>query len=617
MPLSAPAAHRLRAAGLAIAAVLLALSLAAMLLLGFGWALLRPLAERRASAALGRPVRIEAIRRTGGGLFDPVLAVTGLRVAQPAWAGPGVMLAVRELDLRLPVLPLLAGRARPRFLRLEGVRARLLRRVDGQANWDPEGPRDSRPGRSPDLRGLVVEDAQVALDDREHRHRYRLAIRSDAAGFRLAGPGDVAGSPATLSLAGPPLDRPGPWPFRAALRSRAVTLRAAGRMRAPLDIRHLSADVTGRGEGLQELGHAILTGLPETQPFRLTAFVVHDQPSWVIHRLSGTLGRSAVAGELEIRRQPDDRGFLKGSLRSTGLDLDDLASDRQLAQGRAEHRRTGDRLFPDVSIDLSKLRNLDGVLHLDVARLLHKGPSVFRTARGTLTLDHGVLTAAPLRVGLAAGEARGSLVVRHQAGAPLLLVDLRLTGGRFEALANTGGVVRGPVAARLKLAGHGGTARAAIGRAGGRIGVAGHGTIERRVALFLGADVGRGLFAGNRARADLRCLVADMAVARGVARPAPLVVDMDVARADGRGRVSLASERVALQLFGQPKKNSLLRLNGPIEAGGTLEHPTFNPPPQTKTVGGILKMFVHALGGPKRPVATDADCAGLTRRALR
>jgi hypothetical protein len=616
MFLSAPAIRRLRLAGIVVGGGAAVFLLAAVLLLGFGWGLLRPLAERRLAAAHDRPVRIGAIGRAGGGLFQPVLAIRDVTVGQPAWAGRGAMVELARAEVSLPVLPLLVGRVRPRLTRIDGLRAHLLRLADGRANW--EGRKRGEGDGGPDLGAVAIADAVVDLDDRRHQHRFALALRSDARGFRVNGPGQIAGVPATLALSGPAVGGNGPWPFQARITSPLVSLDARGTMAKPLDVGHFTAQLRSEGHDLTDLDHIIQAGLPASQPFRLTATIIHDKPAWIVRGLAGTLGRSDLRAELEVRKRPDDRTLLKGRFFSNGFDFDDLASDAQLAQAAAAARRTGPRVVPSTRIDLSKLRALDGVVQVDIRRLLSRKPSIFRTLSGTLTLDHGVLTAAPLRSQLAAGTLAGSAVVRHQAGRPLLLLDLRLRGGRLERLFRTNGIVDGPLDAHIKLSGHGETVRDAVAQGQGRIGVAGlNGSLTRRVALLLGADVGRGLFAGNSERTGLRCLVADFALSHGVARAGPLVIDTDVARADGQGQVRLADERILIHLTGSPKKNSALRLNGPITVAGTLSQPTINPPPQTKTVGGLLKMVGKALGGDRQPLGQDADCRGLAARALR
>lgn len=615
--MSGPSAtRRLKIAGLAVGGAILLLSIGAILLLSFGWGLLRPIAERRLSASLDRRVTIGRIHRLGGGPFDPLLGIEDVRVAQPAWIGPGEMLRLREARVRLPVPGLLAGRPRPAIMLLDGMRLTLARDASGRANWERPAP-EHPTGPAPDLRRLVVHDAVIALDDAMHRHRFLTCLTIDARGFRLAGPGDVAGSPATIAVEGPHVGGGGPWPFRAAIRSPRVTLLARGRMDAPLDPDRFTAAARASGHDLADLGSLIEAGLPRTQPFRLAATIRHDRPTWMVGGLSGTIGRSNLAGAISVRKR-GDRMRIDGALSSTGFDFEDLASDAWLARSAAEEQRIGPRLLPATPIRLDRLRRTDGTLKLHITHILSRTPTVFRTLDGVLTLDHGVLTAAPLAARLAAGVLGGSAVVRHRSGTPLLLLDLRLAGSRLEGVFRTGGIFSGPLDGRILLQGHGATMRDAVAHADGRVAfVSRDGAIGRRAALFLGSDVGRGLFAGNAARVGMRCLIADFALRGGTARPAPLVIDTPVARADGSGAITLTDERVAIALDGGPKRASILRLDGPIAVRGTMGYPTFNPPPQTKTVGGLVRMVGKAIGGGPAPRAADADCAGLAARALR
>lgn len=609
--------RRLKIAGVCLGGTIVLLSLTAILLLSFGWGLLRPVAERRLSASLGSRVTIGRIHRLGGGLLDPLLGIQDVRIAQPAWAGPGEMLRLREARVRLPVLGLLVGHPHPGVTLIDGMRLAMARDASGRANWEKRGPKHASGGPAPDLTRLRVRDAVIKLDDARHQHHFLMNLSIDGRGLRLAGPGNVAGSPATIAIEAPPLGGAGPWAFRAAIRSPLVTLLADGRMRAPLDLAHFTAAIHTSGHDLIDLDHLIEAGLFHTQPFRLAATIRHDRAAWFIDGLTGTIGRSNLAGDIAVRKH-DDRTVIDGAITSAGFDFDDLASDEGLAMGAAEERRLGPRLVPATRIDLSKLRRTDGTLKLHIATILSRKPTVFRALDGAVTLDHGVLTAAPLTARMAAGVLKGSVVIRHQTGLPLLLVDLRLTDSRLERLFRTGGILSGPLDARVLLQGHGDTVRDAVSRADGKIAlVSRNGAMGHRAALFLGSDIGHGLFAGNSQQVGIRCLIADFALRGGIARPAPLLLDTPVARADGSGGIALSDERIALALDGKPKQTSILRLNGPIDVGGTIGHPTINPPPQTKSAGGLLRMIGKAIGGDRASLAADADCAGLAATALR
>ena len=608
--------RRVKIVGAATAACLLVLIVLALLLLSFGWDLLRPVAERRASAVLGRTVSITRIRRVGGGLLHPLLAIEGVRIAQPNWAGRGDMVRLQSARVRIAALPLLTGKFEPQSTLIDGLRVALFRSVNGQANWEP-AQHQSTAQRGPTLGRLNVRNAEVTVDDREHQHRFDARLLIDGRGLRLTGTGSVGGAPATIAMIGAPVQGSAAWPFRAEVASDAVTLRAAGRMRAPLDLGHFTARVESRGRNLIDLDHLIEAGLPVSQPFQMSATIEHDQPSWIVTHLLGRIGRSDLAGAITVRKR-GGRVLLDGHLRAAQFDFDDLATDAQLAHASALARRIGPRVIPPTRIRLDMLHNTDGTLRVQIGHLLSRSPTIFRSLQTTLTLDHSVLTAAPIVAGLNAGTLTGTASIRHPSGTPVLSLDLTIANSRVERVVRTEGIVSGPLAGRIELQGMGSTVREAVGKADGRIALAvSGGTVTRRVALFLGADVGRGLFAGNTDRTAIRCIVGNFVARRGIARPDPLIFDTSVARADGSGTINLADETIALDFHGMPKKEGALRLNGPITARGTLDLPAFNPPPQTRTLGGILKMVGKALGGERLPLGRDADCGALETKALR
>jgi uncharacterized protein involved in outer membrane biogenesis len=262
------------------------------------------------------------------------------------------------------------------------------------------------------------------------------------------------------------------------------------------------------------------------------------------------------------------------------------------------------------------MQKTDGLIRFDVKRLLFKQPSTFRALRGTLTLDHGVLTADPLVATLQSGRMTGTMRVRHQSGTPLLSMDLRVTGGRLEAM--LGDLASGSLAARIHMQGYGRTVRAAIGHGNGSIGVVGRdGAVNRRAALLLGSDAGRALFEDKSDKATLRCLIARLDVRNGTATAAPLLFDTDVSRTEGKGSINLANERLGLRLAGQPKLDRAVRLDIPIVVAGTLSAPKVVPQNVPKTLGTALKLIGNAIAGKHADPAPDANCAALAARALR
>jgi AsmA family protein len=606
---------RYRALVIGIGGAILLLLIAALLVLSFGWTWLRRPLEHQLSRTFGRPVTVAALRRIDHGFLHPVIEARGIRVAQPDWVGGGDMARISRATVRLPLIPLLFGQVKPETIELDGLRVNLVRRDATFANWKGlPGGGSGDGGSSPDIR---IRDGILTLDDAKRDHRFTARVDADARGFRLIGRGSLTGTPSTIALRGAAIGKAGPWPFRFDYRSAIASGTLIGQADKPLDLGHFSAWATAWGDDLAHLDLLIEAGLPGTQPVRLSANLRHDRPDWRIDDLKLKVGRSDFAGSVTVRKR-DGRSRIEGAVLSRGLDFNDLASNAGLARAAAKRRATGPRVVPDTRIDLARLRKTDGSLHFDIRRLLSEHPSALRGLTGTLTLDHGVLTAEPLTAMLTRGAVRGRARVEHASGSPRLSLDLRMTGARLEDLVPTPDRATGSAAGRAVLAGHGETIRSALAHASGRVAlVVRDGDMSRRNALFLGADAGRALFEGRDARAPLHCVVAGFAVRNGVARTNPLVIDTAVSRLDGSGTVSLIDERLALSVRGRPKLAHAVTIKEPIGIHGTISEPELLPPDVPKTVGTALKLIGEAIRGGDSDPAPAAPCTALARRALR
>ena len=612
-------ARRRRITGLSALGLLLLLLIAALVLLSFGWTLLRRPLEQRLSATFGRPVSIGRIVRTDNAFFNATLVAEDVRVAQPAWAGKGTMIRIRRAQVQFPVLPLLTGRFRPQAAEIDGLRVALIRTDTEHANWKglPGGGGSSGGGTKPTLGRLIIRDGIVTLADSKRDHFLGARVEADDGGFRLVGRGRLIGHPSIIALQGPPATRPGAWPFRFGYRSDIANILLDGVADHPLDVGHFTGAARAWGDDLQHLDLLVEAGLPGTAPVRrLTASFRHDGPDWNVTALAATIGRSDVSGRIAINKRAE-RTLLDGTFASNGLDFDDLANARGKAIATAKRAAAPGRRLPDTKIDLTHLAKTDARLNVTVRRLLFAKPSAFKSIRGTLTLDHGVLTAAPFVTQLEAGTLSGSVKVTQRDDTTRLALDLRLAGSRIEAMATDATAFTGALAGRFVLAGQGKTIRAALGAADGRFAIVGRdGTLGKRTALLLGQDIGRGLFARAEEIATLRCGIGSFVVRGGKARPAPLLIDTNVARADATGLIDLTDERIDLSLTGLPKQRSALRMSGPIRVTGQLFAPTVTAPQATSS-RGILKSIGNALSGKEQALAGDADCAGLAARALR
>jgi len=603
--------QRHRRALIAIVSTVAACFFLLLLILTYGWTHLRRPLERRLSHELGRPVTIGALRRIDHTFFSPEIQIGNMHVAQPDWVGGGDMLIVRQATVQLPLLPLLFGQAHPRSIVIDGLTVALVRRDATYANWKGF-PEIGRAGRG--LQHVTIRHGVLTLDDRKRDHQLTAAIAADDRGLAIVGKGTLAGRASTIRLMGKPLVGKA-WPFRLDYRSAIISATVIGRANHPLDIGHFEAQAEGWTDSLKHLDLLIEAGLPDTQPTHAIVLVRHDRPKWMIKDLRMRVGRSNFEGNLTVTRI-GSRSKVEGALTSTALDFDDLASNEGLARAAAKRAALGPRVIPDTAIRLEHMQKTDGSIRFDIQRLRLKQPSVFQGIMTKLTLDHGTLTADPFFVRMAVGGVSGFARIRHQSGTPLLTLDLKLRNARIEE--PMGDAASGPLAAQLRLEGSGRTIREALAHANGTIGVVGGtGVINRRAALFLGADGGRAWFEGKDQTTSLRCAIAHFRVKDGLATADTLILDTAVSRSDGSGTIDLGTEQLALSLPGRPKLEHAVPLDVPVRLVGTLSEPDLQPKHVPHTIGTFFKLIGNAITGDHSPPAPDADCAELAVQTLR
>lgn len=596
--------------------------LAFLALAAFPWGMLKGTIEQRLTDRIGRTVTIGAMVREDALSFHPTVRLTDMRVPQPDWVKPklGDLAQIGEARVRFSALALLTGGPVVKALDLRGARLHFYRSAEGRENWTGEKSQASDEGGvRPSLDRLEVSDSEIVYRDDKQRRSIEAALRVDSNGLRLSGSGDVRGHPVRVTANGAPILNHGAgarWPFRVAIEGNAVGFTLDGTMDRPLDVGHLRGAATAHAIDLALLDAIIEAGLPGTQPVRLTAQVLRDKPDWTVTALKGAIGRSDLTGHATIRKR-DGRTRIDGSIQSARFDFDDLSSNEGKRKAAAKRARVGERIVPDTAIDLKAVARTDGRLELKADRLLWPGSSPFRSLSGTLNLDHSRLVLEPLTLGLTRGILSGRLVVDQRKGGPRLAIDLTLRSARLlDFFPDT--KIDGSLMGRIALVGRGGTVREAVGVSTGTIAlVARDGAIPARTAALLGQDIGKGLTVDKDKQAVLRCMIARLDVADGVAQPNPVLIDTSRAQTRATGTVALSSERMALSLTGAPKSRALLRLEGPVPIGGTIKAPDIRVPAETRSAKGIIKMIGKAIGGTQAPRAADADCDGLARAALR
>ncbi len=402
--------------------VLLAVVLLAPVLLATGALILvdpniwRPEIEAAAEAATGRHVHIGRLSVVPW--FTPTLGATDLTVANLAGGSQPDMATVARAEVRLALLPLLAGRVEVARLRLVRPDILLERDAAGQPNWHlgirPAAAASAQPatfaadppghhaGRPPALlvHAVRIEDGRLSWRPRDGSTVVRLDLRlleAEASGLEspiaVNGQGSYAGQALALTAETGPLSRlldeaaTAPWPLKATLETPGARLAVDGAMTRPLDGSGYALSVEGAAVNLSALDGLLAARLPS---LRQVAFAAHV----------------ADAGG----RLPEVTGL---AVRAGASDLDALAPGLKLIHAELSAAALGEPVRAEA------VGSLRGTPLLVTASL---GPLV--------ALLPDPPNPGPYPVELAAEAAGATLAVRGSVAAPARLsgIDLAVTG---------------------------------------------------------------------------------------------------------------------------------------------------------------------------------------------
>ncbi len=630
-------------------AALVALAVIGLALLD--WNALRGPIARFAGQALDRTVAIEGDLDVTLFSLTPRIAVEGLRIADPPWAGKGDTVRIAKLDMTVELLALLTGRLRVRTLELDDADLRFTRTEDGRATWNfGQKKPDAKPFDIPPIRRFVLRGGRLAITDARRDLRFSGGFTSGeqagaaAGAFNLRGDGTLNAERFRLDLRGAPLlnvRRDRPYAFTADVLSGDTKIHADGRVLRPFDLARFDADLNASGPDLADLYRLTGVVLPNTPPYALSTRLERRGRQYALRAITGTVGDTDVAGVIEIdRRGP--RMQLGADLRSKSLDFDDLATilgappstargESASATQRATARRLAqqDRLLPDASLDLTRVRKMDATLKYR-AGAVRTGFLPLQRFTLDLTLKEGVLTMSPLSFGLPNGTLSGAVRIDARRDTPDIDLDMRLRDARLEDwIARSGqpNAATGVLEARAKLRARGLSVREAAGNANGQVSlVMPSGEIRAAFAELLGVNLTRGLgllLSRDQETTEIRCAVADFQAVKGVLQARTILLDTEVVRTSGSGQVRLADETLALTLKGEPKKPRLVRLSAPIEVGGKLRSPKLGVDAgamagqagAAAALGVLLTPLAALLPFVNPGLAEDADCAAIMAEA--
>jgi hypothetical protein len=330
------------------------------------------------------------------------------------------------------------------------------------------------------------------------------------------------------------------------------------------------------------------------------------------------------------------RTLLTATLTSHSLDLGDLAPSigagvpdmpNQADLAAPSANRTAHGLLPTYHFQFDRLRKTDARVQLHADSVKTRIP--IKALQLGLRLDHGRLSLEPLSLTLPEGLLSGVVQLDARGSSAVAALDLRLRAvdlAQFKPGGAASSPVEGTMSSRVQLKGHGTSVHDILADSSGLFTVViPHGAVRQAFAELTGIDVARGLgllVTGNQKQTPIRCAIAAFDVDDGVAHVQQLLFSTGTVRVTGSGDINLNSEKLDLQLRGQPKKLALFRVRAPIVIGGTFTKPSFGLKPGPLLAQGAVAAVLGVLATPAAALlafvdpglAKNADCNALLQQ---
>jgi uncharacterized protein involved in outer membrane biogenesis len=570
-----------------LAAVLGALGVLALLsLLAADWNWARPAVVRYLEHKSKREIRVDDLQVRLDADWQPVVRLRGLHVANAPWAaGHKPFIVAREASFTFDWATLFSDLRVMRELHLVDADIDLQRQADGLRNWRLTRPDDRGRGRMR-IQRLRAERSQLTLWHQGHGLTLAVStapLPQPQGGFtqRLTFEGRYGGAAwSGQAEAGPVLsmvDTGERFELRGEARSAGTTLALHGHIADLLQLSAAEAQLQLQGESLAQLqpflqrapSSAPPSAWPASKPYRFEGRLVRNGTRWTAHGARLQLGRSALAGDAHYtpaRAQRSGRARLEATLRSERLRVADLPSRQGAAfvATPAKPAPGGTRVLPQRELPLDALRQLDGRIHLQVARLDLPGGRAAHGLHLAATLDGGGLQVQLQRGELGGGQWQGRFALDAHAAAPDVSLDLQARGVKpvqlWPALARQPGVQWPALDGRLQLTTLGPSLASWWRGLDGRLDLhAAGGSLPRKLDARLGLHAGRmlGTLIGGDQPVPIRCGTLSLAFSGGVGRTRELMLETERTQVSGTGSVRLADESWAVVLTPQPHGGTL------------------------------------------------------------
>ena len=406
------------------AALLLApVLLAALFIAIFGWNWLRGPIERMTLDKTGRELVIGGDIELKFGWPQPRIRAGALRFANPPWSREKQMVVADAVEVSIDLPQLILRNIVFPEVRMVRPVVFLEQGSDGRKNWLLDVNQQDEDARIR-IDRLLLDQGRLGYDDAAQKTSIRSELSTSdtkSAGEELSftAQGQYKGMPLKAHGSGGPVlglrDEDTPYPLKAALTVGRTAVKVDGTITSLLKFSAMDMRLDLRGESLAQLYPLLGIAFPETRAYVTSGHAVHSGRIWRYEKFSGRIGRSDVAGTVEVETG-GKRPAMKADLVSKLLDVEDLgpaigarpgsvqAAKEAPAPTAAAPRTAQARVLPDLPFKTDRWDSVDAEVTLKAKSIRRAKELPLEDLVAHLSLRDSVLTLDPLDFGLAGGE---------------------------------------------------------------------------------------------------------------------------------------------------------------------------------------------------------------------
>ena len=611
------------------------------------WDWFRPLIEREASAALGRPVTLQHFGLRLG--RQTVAVADGVRIANPEAFAQEPPLAVAErLTVTIETMELLRHRALvvPDIL-IEQPRIAATQAEDGSANYLFPGLSSGGNSAGAKLGNLRITGGQMHVVLARLRADFNVVMETrdtnDKPQVVAEAKGTYAGLPINVFFVGGTLlslrDAAMPYPVDLKLENGPTRASLVGTVENPLNFAGAELKLELAGTNMELLLPLIGIAFPKTPSYRIKGDLDYADGKIRFRDFTGQLGSSDVQGNIEVD-PGQKRPVVTAEVTSRQVDLADLGGflgsepgrmstpnqtpEQHQAVARAEASR---RLLPTKTISLPKLLAAD--VHLKYRGAKIQGRNMpFDSFATDMDIVDGRILLHPVSIGVGQGRIAGTVEIeplngdqfRTKAEITVQRVDL---GRMLRATNMIGGSGLFGGRAVLETTGNSMATMLANGNGSLQLTMAGGGDLSALLVDLSGLQFGNALLSalGIPDRDKIECFVADFVLQRGELQTRALLLDTTSDIISGSGAINLRTETLDYQIRTEAKHFTIGSLPAPISITGSFKNPGALPDIRKLAVRGGAAAGLGLLFPPAAILPTiqfgvgdDHRCEALTRR---